>query len=157
MSSLQKLIDQRRAAQPVTGQLCHAVHAQANALTVVTSLDEKWVFPWHHLASAHFGRDPRAHRPLEGLRVLDIGCGGGLLTEPMARMGASVVGADASEKNIGIAKAHATGFGVEVDYRAVTAEALLSMTKPCGTEKAMPRRGCRKVLPRTKPSSGVSP
>lgn len=54
MSSLQKLIDQRRAAQPVTAQLCHAVHAQANTLTVVTSADEKWVFPWHHLASAHF-------------------------------------------------------------------------------------------------------
>lgn len=56
MSSLQKLIDQRRAAQPVTAQLCHAVHAQANGLTVVTSADEKWVFPWHHLASAHFAR-----------------------------------------------------------------------------------------------------
>lgn len=56
MSSLQKLIDQRRAAQPATAQLCHAVHAQANALTVVTSSDEKWVFPWHHLTSAHFRR-----------------------------------------------------------------------------------------------------
>lgn len=56
MSSLQKLIDRRRAAQPVTAQLCHAVHAQAHALTVVSSADEKWVFPWHHLASAHFAR-----------------------------------------------------------------------------------------------------
>ncbi|MDX3975091.1 bifunctional 2-polyprenyl-6-hydroxyphenol methylase/3-demethylubiquinol 3-O-methyltransferase UbiG [Shinella sp.] len=76
------------------------------------------------LVSAQFGRDPRAHRPLEGLRILDIGCGGGLLSEPMARMGAEVLGADASEKNIGIAKAHAAGSGVPVDYRAVTAEAL---------------------------------
>jgi 2-polyprenyl-6-hydroxyphenyl methylase/3-demethylubiquinone-9 3-methyltransferase len=76
------------------------------------------------LVSAQFGRDPKAHRPLEGLRVLDIGCGGGLLSEPMARMGAEVLGADASEKNIGIAKAHAAGSGVPVDYRAVTAEAL---------------------------------
>ncbi|QRI62772.1 bifunctional 2-polyprenyl-6-hydroxyphenol methylase/3-demethylubiquinol 3-O-methyltransferase UbiG [Shinella sp. PSBB067] len=76
------------------------------------------------LVSAQFGRDSRAHRPLEGLRILDIGCGGGLLSEPMARMGADVLGADASEKNIGIARAHAAGSGVPVDYRAVTAEAL---------------------------------
>ncbi|MFC6446786.1 bifunctional 2-polyprenyl-6-hydroxyphenol methylase/3-demethylubiquinol 3-O-methyltransferase UbiG [Shinella zoogloeoides] len=76
------------------------------------------------LVSAQFGRDPQSHRPLEGLRILDIGCGGGLLSEPMARMGAEVLGADASEKNIGIAKAHAAGSGVPVDYRAVTAEAL---------------------------------
>ena len=76
------------------------------------------------LAAAQFGRDPKTHRPLEGLRILDIGCGGGLLSEPMARMGADVLGADASEKNIGIAKAHAAGSGVPVDYRAVTAEAL---------------------------------
>lgn len=72
----------------------------------------------------HFGRDPKSHRPLEGLRLLDIGCGGGLLSEPMARLGANVLGADASEKNIGIAKAHAEQSGVVVDYRAVTAEAL---------------------------------
>jgi 2-polyprenyl-6-hydroxyphenyl methylase/3-demethylubiquinone-9 3-methyltransferase len=71
-----------------------------------------------------FGRDPRSHHPLEGLRVLDIGCGGGLLSEPMARMGANVLGADASEKNIGIARTHAEQSGVIVDYRAVTAEAL---------------------------------
>jgi len=76
------------------------------------------------MVCGQFGRDPRAHRPLEGLRMLDIGCGGGLLSEPMARMGADVLGADASEKNIGIAKAHAAGSGVPVDYRAVTAEAL---------------------------------
>ncbi len=76
------------------------------------------------LVCAQFGRDPHSHRPLEGLRILDIGCGGGLLSEPMARMGADVLGADASEKNIGIAKAHAAGRGVPVEYRAVTAEAL---------------------------------
>ncbi|PWE52177.1 bifunctional 3-demethylubiquinol 3-O-methyltransferase/2-polyprenyl-6-hydroxyphenol methylase [Metarhizobium album] len=72
----------------------------------------------------NFGRNPRSARPLEGLRVLDIGCGGGLLSEPVARMGASVVGADPSEKNIGIASAHAAQTGVTVDYRAVTAEDL---------------------------------
>lgn len=76
------------------------------------------------MVCGQFGRDPKAHRSLEGLRILDIGCGGGLLSEPMARMGADVLGADASEKNIGIAKAHAAGSGVPVDYRAVTAEAL---------------------------------
>ncbi|KQS64414.1 3-demethylubiquinone-9 3-methyltransferase [Rhizobium sp. Leaf371] len=75
-------------------------------------------------AAETFGRDPKAPRSLEGLRVLDIGCGGGLLSEPMARMGADVVGADASEKNIRIAETHAAGSGVSVDYRAVTAEAL---------------------------------
>ena len=71
-----------------------------------------------------YGRDPKAHRPLAGLRVLDIGCGGGLLSEPVARMGADVVGADASERNIGIARTHAAQSGTQVDYRAVTAEAL---------------------------------
>lgn len=74
--------------------------------------------------SSHFGRDPKSHRPLEGLRVLDIGCGGGLLSEPVARMGADVLGADASEKNIKIAMTHSAQSGVQVDYRAVTAEAL---------------------------------
>ena len=75
-------------------------------------------------AAENFSRDPKAPRPLEGLRVLDIGCGGGLLSEPVARMGASVVGADPSEKNIGIASTHARASGVTVDYRAVTAEQL---------------------------------
>ncbi|TWD53579.1 3-demethylubiquinone-9 3-methyltransferase [Agrobacterium vitis] len=74
--------------------------------------------------SENFGRDPRSHRPLAGLRVLDIGCGGGLLSEPIARMGADVLGADASPKNIGIASTHAAQTGVAVDYRAVTAEQL---------------------------------
>ncbi len=75
-------------------------------------------------AANHFGRDANSHKPLEGLRVLDIGCGGGLLSEPMARMGATVIGADASERNIGIAATHAAQTGVNVDYRAVTAEQL---------------------------------
>lgn len=75
-------------------------------------------------ATAHFGRDPRAPKPLQGLRLLDIGCGGGLLSEPMARMGADVVGADASETNVEVAKIHAGHSGVAVDYRAETAEAL---------------------------------
>ena len=72
----------------------------------------------------HFNRDPKAPDALAGLRILDIGCGGGLLCEPLARMGADVVGADAGETNIEIAKLHASQSGVEVDYRATTAEAL---------------------------------
>lgn len=74
--------------------------------------------------AARFGRDPRAARPFEGLRILDIGCGGGLLCEPMARLGAEVVGADASETNIEVAKLHAAEGNVSVDYRATTAEDL---------------------------------
>jgi 2-polyprenyl-6-hydroxyphenyl methylase/3-demethylubiquinone-9 3-methyltransferase len=74
--------------------------------------------------AARFGRDSHAARPFEGLRILDIGCGGGLLCEPMARLGAEVVGADASEINIEVARLHAAEAGVEVDYRATTAEAL---------------------------------
>ncbi|HEV7275528.1 MAG TPA: bifunctional 2-polyprenyl-6-hydroxyphenol methylase/3-demethylubiquinol 3-O-methyltransferase UbiG [Devosiaceae bacterium] len=73
---------------------------------------------------AHFGRDGQLRRPFEGLRILDIGCGGGLLSEPMARLGAEVVGADAAERNIRIAELHAAQSELAVDYRATTAEAL---------------------------------
>ena len=75
-------------------------------------------------AAAHFERDPKKLDCLKGLRILDIGCGGGILSEPLARMGASMVGADPAEKNIAIARAHAEDSGVAVDYRATTAEAL---------------------------------
>jgi 2-polyprenyl-6-hydroxyphenyl methylase/3-demethylubiquinone-9 3-methyltransferase len=71
-----------------------------------------------------FDRDPRDPKALKGLRFLDIGCGGGLLCEPMARMGARVVGADASGTNIEVAKIHALQSGLEIDYRAQTAESL---------------------------------
>ncbi|KFB08978.1 bifunctional 2-polyprenyl-6-hydroxyphenol methylase/3-demethylubiquinol 3-O-methyltransferase UbiG [Nitratireductor basaltis] len=74
--------------------------------------------------AAHFGRDPRGTKPLSGLRILDIGCGGGLLCEPMARLGAEVVGADASETNIEVARLHAAESGLDIDYRATMAEAL---------------------------------
>ena len=75
-------------------------------------------------AAALFERDPKKLDSLKGLRILDIGCGGGILSEPLARLGASMVGADPAEKNIAIARAHAESSGVEVDYRATTAEAL---------------------------------
>jgi 2-polyprenyl-6-hydroxyphenyl methylase/3-demethylubiquinone-9 3-methyltransferase len=74
--------------------------------------------------SRHFGRDPKASDAFKGLRFLDIGCGGGLLSEPMARLGAEVVGADPSETNIKIARLHMKSSGLEIDYRAETAEAL---------------------------------
>jgi len=72
----------------------------------------------------HFDRHPRTIRPFEGLRLLDIGCGGGLLAEPMRRLGAAVVGADAGEKNIATASVHAREQGLDIDYRCTTAEAL---------------------------------
>ncbi|TDL78168.1 bifunctional 2-polyprenyl-6-hydroxyphenol methylase/3-demethylubiquinol 3-O-methyltransferase UbiG [Palleronia sediminis] len=72
----------------------------------------------------HFGRDLATPRPFDGLRLLDIGCGGGLLAEPMARLGAEVVGADAAERNIPVARIHAEEQGLEIDYRHTTAEAL---------------------------------
>ena len=72
----------------------------------------------------HFKLDPSKLKPFKGLRILDIGCGGGLLCEPMSRLGAEIVGADASETNIEVAKIHAEQTGVTVDYRATTSEAL---------------------------------
>jgi 2-polyprenyl-6-hydroxyphenyl methylase/3-demethylubiquinone-9 3-methyltransferase len=75
-------------------------------------------------AAARFGRDPKRLDSLAGLRILDIGCGGGILSEPLARLGASVVGADPAERNIAAAQRHAAQAGLAVDYRATTAEAL---------------------------------
>ena len=77
-------------------------------------------------ALAHFERDERARTPFTGLRLLDIGCGGGLLCEPMSRLGFSVTGVDASERNIAVAAAHAGEVGLAIDYRAGAAEALLA-------------------------------
>jgi 2-polyprenyl-6-hydroxyphenyl methylase/3-demethylubiquinone-9 3-methyltransferase len=75
-------------------------------------------------AVAHFGKDGSSRRPLEGLRFLDIGCGGGLLSEPMARLGATVVGIDPAERNVRTAEVHAKTSELAIDYRATTAEDL---------------------------------
>ncbi len=75
-------------------------------------------------ALRQFGKDGSAIRPLSGLTVLDVGCGGGLLCEPMARLGATVTGIDAAERNIKIATLHAEQSGVSVAYIATTSEAL---------------------------------
>ena len=72
----------------------------------------------------HFNRDSRVGEPLKGLRLIDIGCGGGLVAEPMARLGARVTGIDAAEKNIAVAGLHAEKSGLAIDYRCATAEAL---------------------------------
>ncbi|MAQ45645.1 MAG: bifunctional 3-demethylubiquinol 3-O-methyltransferase/2-polyprenyl-6-hydroxyphenol methylase [Confluentimicrobium sp.] len=74
--------------------------------------------------AAEFDRDPAAPRPFDGLRLLDIGCGGGLLSEPMARLGAQVTGADAAPRNIPVAQVHAEQAGLDIDYRHTTAEDL---------------------------------
>ncbi len=74
--------------------------------------------------AAEYARDLRDDVPFSGLRILDIGCGGGLLSEPMARLGAEVIGADAAERNIPVAQVHAEQSGLEIDYRHTTAEAM---------------------------------
>jgi 2-polyprenyl-6-hydroxyphenyl methylase/3-demethylubiquinone-9 3-methyltransferase len=72
--------------------------------------------------AVEFGRDLTVKLPFNGLRLLDIGCGGGLLSEPMARLGATVVGADAAPGNIPVAQVHAEQSGLDIDYRHITAE-----------------------------------
>ncbi len=74
--------------------------------------------------AAEFDRDLSQSKPFEGLHILDIGCGGGLLCEPMARLGATVVGVDAAPRNIPVAKIHAEQSGLDIDYRVGTAEAM---------------------------------
>ena len=74
--------------------------------------------------AAEFDRDLTKPLPFKGLRLLDIGCGGGLLAEPMARLGADVVGADAAPRNIPVAQLHAAQSGLSINYRHTTAEDL---------------------------------
>jgi 2-polyprenyl-6-hydroxyphenyl methylase/3-demethylubiquinone-9 3-methyltransferase len=76
-----------------------------------------------HLAR-QFGRDPEAEAPFAGLSLLDVGCGGGLLAEPLRRLGFTVTGIDAGERNIAVAKIHADKVGLEMDYRVATPEEL---------------------------------
>jgi len=74
----------------------------------------------------HFSRDDQSATPLNNLSLVDIGCGGGLIAEPMARLGATVTGIDASETNINVAALHAESGGLTIHYRATTAEDLAS-------------------------------
>jgi 2-polyprenyl-6-hydroxyphenyl methylase / 3-demethylubiquinone-9 3-methyltransferase len=75
-------------------------------------------------ACRHFARNPKHLDCLKDLRILDIGCGGGILSEPLARLGAAMVGADPADKNIAAARLHAAQSELAIDYRATTAEAL---------------------------------
>ncbi|GJD93694.1 bifunctional 2-polyprenyl-6-hydroxyphenol methylase/3-demethylubiquinol 3-O-methyltransferase UbiG [Methylobacterium iners] len=77
-------------------------------------------------ACRHFGRDPRGPDPLRDLSLVDIGCGGGVLSEPLARLGAQVTGLDPAPTNVSVARAHAQAAGVPVDYRAETIEAVVA-------------------------------
>jgi 2-polyprenyl-6-hydroxyphenyl methylase/3-demethylubiquinone-9 3-methyltransferase len=75
-------------------------------------------------ACRRFGRDPRSPRSLEGLTILDVGCGGGVLSEPLARLGARVTGLDPAPTNVSVARLHAERAGLAVDYRNETVEAV---------------------------------
>jgi 2-polyprenyl-6-hydroxyphenyl methylase/3-demethylubiquinone-9 3-methyltransferase len=75
-------------------------------------------------ACARFGRDLRAARPLDGLAVLDVGCGGGVLSEPLARLGARVTGLDPAPANLSVARLHAERAGLSIDYRPEPVEAV---------------------------------
>lgn len=80
--------------------------------------------------AGHFGRDSLAPRPLDGLRILDVGCGGGLVAEPMTRLGAQVTGIDADQRGVTIAEAHARKFGLAIRYRCALPEDLLDADEP---------------------------
>src|SRR5215469_3412585 len=77
-------------------------------------------------ALVRFGRDSAARRPFEGLAALDIGCGGGLVSEPMARLGFAVTGVDPGEPNVEAARAHADAVGLDIDYRRAAVEDLVA-------------------------------
>ena len=108
--------------------------ASSDEVARFTAMAEAWWDPWgkfkplhkfnpvrlgfmRRKLAEHFGRDPQAARPFEGLTLLDVGCGGGLLSEPLARMGFAVTGVDAGDKNIGVARVHAEQSGLAIDYR----------------------------------------
>jgi 2-polyprenyl-6-hydroxyphenyl methylase/3-demethylubiquinone-9 3-methyltransferase len=89
------------------------------------------------LMAARFGRDVRQIPALKGLSVLDVGCGGGVLSEPMARLGALVTGLDPAPTNLAVARAHADEAGLAIDYRAETVEALAAGGETFDTVLAM--------------------
>lgn len=78
------------------------------------------------LACERFSRDAKAVRPLDGLTLVDIGCGGGVLSEPMTRLGARVTGLDPATTNVEVARAHARTAGLSVDYRSETIESVVA-------------------------------
>ncbi len=118
-----------------------ATTADADEISRFTAIAESWwdphgkFKPLHQLNPArltfirdhlcrHFDRDPMVPMPLTGLKVLDVGCGGGLLCEPMCRLGAAITGIDAGAENIAVAALHAEQSGLDIDYRHVLPENL---------------------------------
>lgn len=108
--------------------------ASSEEVARFTAIAEAWWDPWgkfkplhkfnpvrltfmRRTLAEHFGRDPDAAQPFTGLKLLDVGCGGGLLSEPLARMGFEVTGIDAGDKNVAVAKIHAEQSGLHIDYR----------------------------------------
>ena len=79
---------------------------------------------------AHFDRNRRGEKPLSDLRLLDVGCGGGLVAEPMSRLGAAVTAIDAAEDNVKTAMAHAAPVNLDIDYRTATVERLVDSNEP---------------------------
>lgn len=129
----------RKSTPPQSGT------ARPDEIARFTAIADSWwdpegeFKPLHHLnparlafirtcAADHFGRDPDAPAPLDGLDVLDIGCGGGLLSEPVCRLGARVVGLDAAEKSIGVARLHAAQSDLDIAFHCTTPEAFASTT-----------------------------
>lgn len=135
-------IDASRPTLNAKSQMTHATIDEAE-VAKFTALAEEWWDPAGKFAplhkfnpvrlsfirdtvAGHFNRSSKSLMPFGGLTLLDIGCGGGLLTEPMARLGLDVTGVDPSPKNIDIAKTHAASSELTIDYRASTAEALVA-------------------------------
>jgi 2-polyprenyl-6-hydroxyphenyl methylase / 3-demethylubiquinone-9 3-methyltransferase len=87
--------------------------------------------------TAHFRRDPSSLLPFDGLTLLDIGCGGGLVAEPMARLGFSVTGIDAGAEAIDAARTHAEAMGLAIDYRVTGPEAIAEVGKSFDTVLAL--------------------
>ena len=123
----------------------HSGTALPDEIARFTAIADSWwdpegeFKPLHHLnparldfirtsAAAHFKRDADSPRPLEGLNVLDIGCGGGLLSEPVCRLGGRVTGLDATEKSIGVARLHATRSNLDIEFHCTTPEDFAAAT-----------------------------
>lgn len=132
-----------QAAKTKTNKTAAPSTASPDEIARFTAMAEAWWDPTGNFAPLHqlnplrlefirdrvcgqFGRDPLSDAPFQGLDVLDIGCGGGLLSEPMRRLGASVTGIDAGKENIEVARLHAEQSGLDIDYHHRLPEDLTS-------------------------------
>ena len=128
-----------------------ATTADADEIARFTAIAESWwdphgkFKPLHQLnplrltfirdhLCRHFDRDPKTPTPLAGLKILDVGCGGGLLCEPMRRLGAEITGIDAGAETIAVAALHAEQSGLDIDYRHVLPENIAAEMKASGTD-----------------------